>query len=204
MSRPMLLVLLLFTIACWVQPVQAQAPAPQEKQIRRCTSPSGKVIYTDQKCNAVGAVSTPAGRRSYAYDTPRISCHHQLRSLLGELRFALVNHDTNRLASLYHWPGISAEGGYRIIERLDQLAERRLVNVTVQRPANRVAAEPAVAVAAPGFARWMEARQRPSNSSPRVAPTAIRVTQTASNGGDSQRQTVLRLHRRLGCWWVGL
>lgn len=164
-------------------------------QVRRCTGPDGGTIYTDRSCESVGAVASTARPGAVTSQLPRISCQRNLRGLIQELGFAIHQRDTNRLAGLYHWTGVSHRGGYQILQRLDTIAQRPLLDITAQRPAQTVAQTHH------GFTGWVSARDIPT-AAPERAPTSLRVLQSGAGGGSLQ--TVFGLRRHLGCWWVSL
>jgi len=168
-----------------------------DAQVRRCTLPDGGTVYTDRACVAVGAVASTPGRRGAQAHLPRISCQRNLRGLVQELQYAIQQRDTNRLAGLYHWQGISHDGGYRILDRLDAIAQRPLIDITAQRPAQTV-----VAQERRGFSGWVSARDIPT-AAPERPPSSLRVDQTGDSGGGTV-QTVFGLRRHLGCWWLSL
>lgn len=174
------------------------AYAPElHAQVRRCTGPDGGTIYTDRSCEAVGARVAPARGSQARPALPRISCQRELRGLIQELGDAIHQRDTNRLAGLYHWTGISHAGGYRILDRLDAIAQRPLLDITAQRPAQAVASIDRV-----GFTGWVSARDIPTAAPPRP-PTSLRVDQ-AGTSGTGRIETVFALRRHVGCWWLSL
>ncbi|MDR7191672.1 hypothetical protein [Luteimonas terrae] len=172
-------------------------PAGASAQVRRCTGPDGGTIYTDRACSAVGATASVPREGSARPALPRISCQRQLRGLIQELSFAIDQRDTNRLAGLYHWQGLSQTGGYQILDRLDAIAQRPLVNITAQRPAQAVVAQDRG-----GFTGWVSARDIPT-AAPERPPTSLRIDQTGASGGGTVT-TVFGLRRHLGCWWLSL
>lgn len=166
-------------------------------QIRRCVAPDGGTVYTDRACSAVGATTGPKrGAGAATVTAYRSGCQRHLRGLIQELSHAIDSRDTNRLASLYHWRGMNSTGSDRILDRLDAIAQRPLVDIVAQRPA-------ATATSAPGgFAGWASARELPAAA--RVQPpSSLRVTQTGP-GGTGASQTVFSLHRHFDCWWIRL
>ncbi|VXB01886.1 conserved exported hypothetical protein [Luteimonas sp. 9C] len=177
--------------------VAACMPADGVAQVRRCTAPDGGTIYTDRACSAVGATASAPRQPAGHTPLPRISCQRQLRGLIQELSFAIGQRDTNRLAGLYHWQGLSQRGGYQILERLDAIAQRPLVNITAQRPAQTVVAQERT-----GFSGWVSARDIPT-AQPERPPSSLRLDQTGASGGGTVT-TVFGLRRHLGCWWVSL
>ncbi|MET0328738.1 MAG: hypothetical protein ABW163_08220 [Luteimonas sp.] len=191
MSRRLMPVLLLVVIAApgWSSPADAQ--------VRRCTAPDGGTIYTDRPCAALGATANTPRRGGAQARQPRISCQRTLRGLIQELQFAIDQRDTNRLAGLYHWQGISHAGGYQILERLDAIAQRPLLDIIAQRPAQTV-----VAQADTGFTGWVNARDIPT-AAPERPPSSLRIEQTGDSGTGAV-QTVLGLRRHLDCWWLSL
>ncbi|ATD68376.1 MULTISPECIES: hypothetical protein [Luteimonas] len=165
-------------------------------QVRRCTGPDGGTIYTDRSCQAVGASESTPRPGAATSHTPRFSCQRHLRGLIQELGFAIHQRDTNRLIGLYHWQGLSQSGGYRILDRLDGIAQRPLIDITAQRPAQPVLAQQQL-----GFSGWVSARDIPT-AAPERAPTSLRVDQSGNDGGTVH--TVFGLRRHLGCWWLSL
>lgn len=190
MPRPLLTALLLAIVA-----VPALQVPPLGAQVRRCTAPDGGTIYTDRSCQAVGATASAPRPSGATLQAPRMSCQRDLRGLIQELGFAIHQRDTNRLIGLYHWQGLSHSGGYRILDRLDAIAQRPLIDITAQRPA-----QPVMAQEQPGFAGWVSARDIPT-AAPQRAPTSLRVDQSGSGG---TVHTVFGLRRHLGCWWLTL
>src|SRR5690606_11917566 len=124
--------------------VAAAMPAPVHAQIRQCTTPDGGTVYTDRSCDSLGAIENrPAaegGAGSGANAAPRYrgGCARRVRDLVFEVTAAIDARDTNRLARSYHWPGTSTRSGYALIERLDAIASRPLLNGPALRPARTV------------------------------------------------------------------
>lgn len=176
---PVLLPLLALT-ALWTLPAHAQ--------VRRCTSSDGIPIYTDRRCQDIGATEQLSRADD---DRParfyRNGCARNLLDLVYELTAAIDSGDVNRVAGLYHWVGMSSSNGYAVMGRLDAIARRPLVDIVPIFPAR-----------ADGQAQ--DYYPRPSQ---RRAPVALRLEQTLSNGS-TPSQTVLGLRRYLGCWWVQL
>ncbi|MCD9027472.1 hypothetical protein LDO26_04490 [Luteimonas sp. BDR2-5] len=174
------------------------SPRPADAQVRRCVAADGGTIFTDRKCSEVGGSPQPARSADRNRATAvRSGCARSVRALMQEMQHAIDARDTNRLAGLYHWPGMSHAGGYQVLQRLDTVAQRPLVNITAQRPAQSV-----VAAQQRGFSGWTSARDIPT--APRqLPPTSLRLDQTGANGAGAS-QTVFSLHRHLGCWWVSL
>ncbi|UNK41747.1 hypothetical protein MNO14_12365 [Luteimonas sp. S4-F44] len=166
-------------------------------QIRRCVAPDGGTVYTDRSCSAVGATTgAKRGASTAAVNAYRSGCQRHLRGLIQELSYAIDSRDTNRLASLYYWRGMNSIGGDRILDRLDAIAQRPLVDIVAQRPAAGATSTPG------GFAGWTSARDLPAVA--RVQPpSSLRVTQTGP-GGTGTSQIVFSLHRDFDCWWIRL
>ncbi|MEN4904186.1 hypothetical protein [Luteimonas sp. TWI1437] len=165
-------------------------------QIRRCVAPDGGTVYTDRACSAVGATTGPKrGAGTAAVTAYRSGCQRHLRGLIQELSYAIDSRDTNRLASLYHWRGISSVGSDRILDRLDAIAQQPLVDIVAQRPAPTTRTPG-------GFAGWTGVQDLPAST--RVQPpSSLRLTQTG-RGGTGASQTVFSLHRHFDCWWIRL
>ena len=200
---------------------------PASAQIRRCTTADGGHVYTDRACKDVGAVERqPRQAAGQGGRLIRRDCSRNVRDLVFEMTAAIDNRDVNRLAGIYHWPGTSSRGAYAIMQRLDSIVQRPLVDITpVQAPepvvptpeprstlawvpvspgspVRTVAAEPAAAAPdaeLPDEVRAAAAR----NQTPRRAPVGLVVDQTVRDR-ITPLQTVFSLRRHLDCWWVSL
>ena len=127
------------------------ATPPAQAQVRRCSLPDGQTVFTDRRCDEVGGVdrlprqeaSTSGLRRSY-----RGGCARNLQDLFYEVTSAIDGRDANRLASVYHWAGMSSADAYRTLSRLDAIAQRpgringlgrgQLLEVPIRQRARRV------------------------------------------------------------------
>lgn len=167
--------LLLFALSALARPAVAEA------QIRRCQLPTGQTVYTDRRCDTIGAVERAAPSAQPRLRTHRASCARTVRDLYFEVSAALESRDVNRLAGIYHWPGMSTRQGYDVMKRLQTLVDRSLVDLQPVYPG------------APdeGYA------------SPTRPPVAFRIEQVAANGSTPVRAS-LAVRRHLDCWWVSL
>jgi hypothetical protein len=171
-------------------------------QIRRCTAPDGQVIFTDRACADVGGADRPApavhspvyGGKAWAR-----GCSRSLRDLVFEVTTAIDSRDTNRLAAVYDWNGMSSRSGYAVLGRLDTIANRPLLDV------NPVLPDPQLRMDAEGgfTVSGVDAQALPDATVVRRAPVALRVEQTLANGSTPAR-TVFGLRQRMGCWWITL
>lgn len=146
--------------------------------------PNGTVVYTDQRCDAIGAreqapqPSAPGGApqlRNY-----RPACPRTLRDLAYEVTSAVEAHDVNRLASVYLWDGIGTREGYALMDRLQVVVDRPLVDL-----------QPV----------WPDGEPYPSSVPPTRPPLALRLEQTSIRGGTPIR-AVFGLRKYLDCWWI--
>lgn len=147
-------------------------------QVRRCVSSEGQVIYTDRRCESLGAQERAAPARRAFSATHRAGCARTLRDLVFEVGAAINARDPNRLAAYYHWAGMSHARAYATLGRLDAIAQRPLVDIVPLLP---------------GDASDTDAWRR--------APTGLRLEQTQGNG-ITPAHAVFGLHRHLGCWWL--
>lgn len=170
---------LLALLALWTMPVQAQ--------VRRCTGPDGTAIYTDRRCGDIGATDrVPHAAPGQPARFYRGGCARNLLDLVYELTAAVDSRDVNRVAGLYHWVGMSSSGAVAVMDRLDLIAQRPLVDIVPVYPAS-----------AEGEGDYYP------QTTVRRAPVGLRLEQTLSNGSTPSR-TMLGLRRYLGCWWVHL
>lgn len=115
-------------------------------------------------------------------------CIASLREFAYELSSAVEVGDVNRLAALYRWRGVSTRTGYSIMERLQVLAGRPLLQVDPVYPA-----PPPPPAFDPGL----------PEPPPQGPPIGLRLRQTLRDG-TTAASTTLWLRRELGCWWVTL
>jgi hypothetical protein len=167
-------------------------------QVRQCTMPDGRPLYTDQKCEALGAVPAtkppaPTTGAKAAETGVRLSgggCSRTLQDLVFELTSAIDAGDANRLSSIYHWVGISDAGAVSVMDQLDRIAHRPLLDITP------VSAQPAAEAAITGAGDI-------ARTTARRPPVGLRLEQTLPNR-ITPAPTVLGLRRHFGCWWVTL
>lgn len=157
--------------------VSAHAP-DAAAQVRRCVTPEGQVIYTDRRCESLGAQERAAPARPARSASQRNGCARTLRDLVFEAGEAIGARDTNRLAAYYHWTGMSHAQAYATLARLDTIAQRPLIDIVPLLPSDASDAD-----------AW------------RRIPTGLRLEQTQGNGITPAR-AVFGLHRHLGCWWL--
>ncbi|MDH5822970.1 DUF4124 domain-containing protein [Luteimonas sp. RD2P54] len=185
-------------IAVLVSALFVFAAEPAAAQINRCTTADGGTVYTDRKCSDLGAVERlprdGSGGQARGY---RGGCARNLHDLIHEMTVAIDSRDVNRLAGVYHWPGMSHRAGYGTMDRLDRIVQQPLVDIVALRPAT-----PVVVVERAGISARVTA-----DSSVRVAgdrrPVALRVEQTAGDSAAPVR-TIFGLRRHMDCWWVSL
>lgn len=198
-------------------------PGRATADVRRCVTPSGETIFTDRQCADVGAVERLPREQDQASTQARLrragGCARTLQDLVFEMTTAIDSRDANRLASVYHWTGQSADAAYRIWNRLDAIANRPLVDIVPVMPASPAevgdAVQPIAAEATKAPAKEV-LTGTPAGASTRNDaadgdlypqttvrrnPVALRVEQTLSNGSTPSR-TVFGLTRHLGCLWL--
>lgn len=118
-------------------------PAVAPAQIHRCTDAHGNSVYTDRDCAAAGGVDRlPRGAAAAAKPEAAYAggCARNLRDLVGAITTAIDAHDGNKLAAVYHFAGMSDDQGYAVIQRLDAIAQRPLLDIA---PVMGAAPEPA-------------------------------------------------------------
>jgi hypothetical protein len=168
------ILLVAFALTC-IGPLDAAA------QVRRCVTPEGGEIYTDRQCAALGAVEQPVAPDRAPAALHRGGCTRTLRDLMFEVGAAIDAKDANRLAGLYHWSGMSTREAYSVVERLDAITRRPLIEVAPVMPGE----------SNPLFPQAIAS----------YAPTGLRIEQTLANGTTPSR-TVFGLERHFGCWWI--
>lgn len=178
----------------------AVAPA-NAQSINRCTGADGTTIYTDRRCSDVGGVAAPQ-RSAAASPAPRAyrGCPRTMQDLMHEVGTAIDSRDVNRLAGVYHFAGVSHRSGHSVMDRLDAIVQRPLVQIV---PVQAQATAPAPAPAAEYSGSTFPPAPLATAAAARRRPVALRLEQTV---GDriTPRSTLLGLRRHMGCWWVSL
>ena len=128
----------------------------------------------------------PAGTRPRLLPRYRNACARDLPALMIELSTAIEVGDVNQLAAFYRWTGMSTRAGYDIMDRLEKIAGRPLVDVVP------VYAEPEPT---PGSLYLPPLDEH--------HPVGVRIEQTLEDGM-TPSSTTLRLEQEAGCWWVRL
>lgn len=186
-------------------------PTTAAAQINRCQRPDGTMAYTDHRCSDIGAVPRLPRSRKTTSGTGRVyrgGCPRNVQDLVYEMTTAIDARDANRLASLYHWVGVSSRGAVAVMDRLDAVGQRPLVDIVmvVPEPAPlpaplRPGLEPvSTATTAPATAVTAKPGPRPP-ASREPKPVALRVVQTLANTA-TPSETVFGLHRYFGCVWI--
>lgn len=148
-ALPALLIAATAALAMPPRPLHAAAP------VQRCVDPDGRAIYTDRRCDALGAVARlppPASNGNTLDGGPRLyrgGCPRTLSALVGEIGAAVQSGDVNRLSSVYDWAGTSDAGARRILDRLEAVVARPLLDIAPVMPADPVDAGIAAAPAMP-------------------------------------------------------
>ena len=218
-----MLVVVLSLAALWSEHAMAQS------QVHRCTTARGNTVYTDRRCDDIGASDrVPRGLPSGGARM-RPGCSRNLRELMYEITAAIDNRDVNRLGGVYHWVGQNEESGYRILDQLQAVVDRPLVDIVAigggwtspslpddaetadapalqsQAPINDAPGRPATANAPDaGATGGRNAAQATSMQIPiprRLPPTGLRLEQTLRNSA-TPTHTVFGLRRHLDCWWI--
>ena len=193
--RPFLLTFCLLGAALCFVPSPAHA-----QKVRRCTSIGGEAVYTDKRCEDIGAMdrlprAAPAdasGSNQY-----RSGCSRTLSDLVHQITAAIDNKDVNRLASVYQWTGVSNASANSILNRLEAIVQRPLVDIVPIRPRPPpIVDENGVVIDenSDGYYPQTTIRQR---------PVGLRLEQTLANGS-TPSQTVFGLHRSYNCFWISL
>lgn len=156
-------------------------PAASTAQVRRCALPNGGTIYTDRRCDAIGAQERVPPAADVQLRRYRPACPRTLRDLAYEVTAAVEAHDVNRLAGVYLWSGYGTREGYALMERLQAVVDRPLVDLQPVYPGEEDEPYPTTVPTRP--------------------PVALRLEQTSLRGGTPLR-AVFGLRKSLDCWWI--
>lgn len=180
-------VLILLALAlAWSHAAQAKG------EIHRCEGANGINIFTDQKCEDIGAAprADPVSNgTSGPVNSARLrvtSCPRTTQDLLYGIENAIAAGDVNQLAAFYHWPGTSASASERILKRLGALTERPLLSIDLLAPPPARDAD--------GYEILVGGPERDAYG--------IQIIESASARDQTPARTTFSLHRNIGCWWV--
>ncbi|MEO8742246.1 MAG: hypothetical protein ABI365_03555 [Lysobacteraceae bacterium] len=173
---------LLFLLACCM-------PLAHAATLNRCIGADGISIFTDQRCQDIGASvrpeAAPESRASGRWRLHANGCAHTSADLLRGLKSAFDAGDVNQVAAFYHWPGISAAGSILILNRLQALINHPIESIALIRP-----------------------QQAPTpDTDPAITPqlvgaTALELVTTHSDNDTTPVRTDFALVQYMGCWWV--
>ena len=191
---PRIVVNALLLLACACLPRHAEA------QVRQCIGSDGSLVYTDRKCEDIGASERPASQAAFGIGGQHLyrgGCSRSVQDLVYSLSSAIQSGDANQIAGVYDWAGMSTANGYRLMTRLDAIAKRALVDV-----------QPMYSGGANEYGYDIVEFDEDTGavvSKPPRKPRLIglRVEQVLANGSTPSR-TVFGLRKHLGCWWVRL
>lgn len=198
-------------------PPMYAAPPGDAGGLRQCVGADGVPIFTDRRCEDLGATPQQApavsGARTSAGLVRVRSCARNQDDLLAGVRAALESHDANRLAEFYHWTGMGSTEGYRLMERLDAFSSRPVVDVQLVRSADPEAEfySDLYFDAPPPMPRWPGESEDEATFAETPAPpprrrsrlaSLLRVDQMRSDTDVASTVTYFRLLTNAGCWWM--
>ena len=150
-----------------------------------------------------------------------------MQELIYEITTAIDTRDVNRLGAVYHWVGLNAASGDSILDRLQTVVDRPLVDIVPLRAASapivadrrhraadrarrRGSGTAATASNPPTIARNAETNggETSGNEAPvsrppaRRAPVGLRLYRPGKSDTRRRPRSVLRKH--LDCWWITL
>lgn len=174
-------------------------PRAAQAQVRRCTAGDGSLVYTDRKCDDIGATERLASTGisglygSHVYR----GCARSVQDLTYSLGNAIQSGDVNQLAGLYDFSGASTTSGYRLMDRLSLIAKRPLVDVQPMYSGGSDAYDNPYA----GIVEFDEDGAVIPRRTVKPQLIGLRIEQTLANGSTPSR-TVFGLRKNMGCWWV--
>ena len=203
--RCLLFLLVLYTAASLGVSTPAHA-----QQVQRCTTLTGEKVYSDKPCEDIGAIDRlpqVAGDRAGTQGSSSLyrgGCSRTLSDLVYQISSAVEAKDVNRLASVYQWSGISNESANRILDRLEAVVNRPLVDIVPVRPSPQpdpipsppLPGEPGIPVDEEPETGYPQAHRQPR-------PVGLRLEQTLANGS-TPSQTIFGLRRSYNCFWITL
>ncbi len=175
--------------------------AVQAQQVNRCTDAQGRTVYGDKSCEAMGAHARllPEARAAGGSGLYRDTCARRLSEVVAQIRSAVDARDPNRLSGIYAWSGLSSAEATRVMDRLDAIVQRPLVDIAPVFPRDpqlepveghdeEVGEDPIMISNVPAL---------------RPRPVALRLEQTLGRSATPSR-TLLKLRRQYNCFWISL
>lgn len=179
------------------------------QDLRRCIGADGNVTFTDRQCEA-GQSERPAQttaavhpRSGHIAMAPPPACSATADDLLYNVRNAIDSHDVNLLARSYHWPGLGDTQAESILDRLDALVQRPLVDIQLQFAITPGALESTEPVSDDASAEaGPEADETVYIPAVPRSPHGLKVLQYASPTSTEVIGTRFGLQRHFDCWWI--
>lgn len=190
---------LLLLFACWLAGSGGIPRAQAQQPVQRCTTMTGETVYTDKRCEDIGAMDRlpdPASGSVHGSSSLyRGTCSRTLSDLVAQITTAVDAHDVNRLAGIYQWNGISDSSANRILDQLEAVVQRPLIDIVPIRPAAPVLAEDGSVLDANTDGYYPQTTPQ--------RPVGLRLEQTLKNSATPSR-TVFGLRRAYNCFWITL
>ena len=143
--------------------------------------------------------STPPAGAAGLY---RDGCTRRLSDLVWQIRTAVDARDVNQLSGIYLWNGLSDAAASRVLDRLEAIVQRPLVDIApVYAEAAPVA--PVADPLPPAVGDHFPAGETVPAPTARRRPIGLRLEQVMANGSTPSR-TVLGLRRQYNCFWISL
>lgn len=182
------------------------------QQINRCTNAQGQTVYGDKPCEVMDARARllPGTRAAGNSGLYRDSCARRLSELVAQIQSAVDARDANRLSGIYLWNGLSNAGATQVMDRLDAIVNRPLVDIAPVFPA-----EPAYTPDPPQPFTYTDGTPvdpQQADTSEHVItnappaprrPVGLRLEQTLSHSA-TPSSTVFNLRRQYNCFWITL
>ena len=177
--------LLLLMIAVYARPAHAS------NGLNRCIGSDGTSIFTDQKCEDIGALQradpAPVAGNGNGFSRLRASaCARKPEDLLYGIENAINAGDVNQVAAFYHWPGVSSAASLQIFQRLQRLVEHPVLSIDLLYAQTR---------------HEEYDSELATDNLPRRA-YAVQIVQSRSERDTTPIRSALALRRNIGCWWV--
>jgi hypothetical protein len=169
------------------------------QDVRRCLQSDGTVVVTDGVCatDAIEKVRVPepilrtSGLPKRAGIPAPPACNSTAEDLQYSVRTAIDMRDINQLAKHYHWPGVTDAQAETLMDRLEKLLLKPVLDVQLLYP--QATPEPGLDYRSPDEMEiGLVAR----------TPYGLKITQYQGNANDTLQSTAFRLQRHYNCWWI--
>ncbi|MBP7370528.1 MAG: hypothetical protein KA902_03725 [Arenimonas sp.] len=170
------------------------------QDLRRCVRDDGSLVFTDKSCSESEVEKQVVQDLPIAQPGKKIvplpeSCSHSTDELLYNVRTAITMQDVNQLAKYYHWVDLSSTQAENILNRLELVVAKPLVDIRIIRSGQDHNDDDLADLTdlAVEFQSVLPVQQQ--------SAVALKVIQYRANSTELE-STQFMLKRHFNCWWI--